>query len=98
MIPLASGELSLVQGRQPDLPVMQEAQLTWVPYFSTVMKAAAEENVIASVFCPSDLRIGDGAMTCKLDTSGPTPVVTYTARGKTTKLSFAANKITHEEK
>jgi hypothetical protein len=62
------------------------------------MKAPAEENVIASIFCPSDLRIGDGAMTCKLDTSGATPVLTYTVRGKTTKLSFTVNKITREEK
>jgi hypothetical protein len=62
------------------------------------MKAPAEENVIASLFCPSDLRIGDNAMTCKLDTSGPAPVISYTVRGKTAKFSFAANKITREEK
>src|SRR5207248_3168327 len=35
MIPVYNGEFSLIQGRQPDLPVMQEPQLTWAPYFST---------------------------------------------------------------
>jgi hypothetical protein len=94
MLPLFNGEFSVVQGRQPDLPIMQEPQLTWAPYFSTVVKAPATENVIASVFCPSDLRTGDGAIACKLDSSGPTPTLTYTVRGKTTKLTFALDKIT----
>ena len=81
-------------GCQPDLPVMEEAQLTWAPYFSTVVKAPAEENVIASVFFPSDLRNGEGSMTCQLDSSGTTPSVTYAVHGKTTKLTFSADKIT----
>jgi hypothetical protein len=33
-------------------------------------------------------------MTCKLDSSGATPVILYSVRGKTTKLAFAADKIT----
>jgi len=33
-------------------------------------------------------------MTCKLDSSGPTPTVSYTVRGKTTKLVIAPDKVT----
>ena len=94
MVPLFNGDFSLIQGRQPDMPIMQDAQLTWAPYFSTIVKAPAEENVIASVFCPSELRDGDGAMTCKLDSSGATPVLTYTVHGKTTKLVLTLDKVT----
>ena len=94
VVPIVNGDFSLVQGRQPDLPVMQEPQLSWAPYFSTIVKAPAEENVIATIFCPSDLRSGEGALTYKLDSTGATPALTYTVRGKTTKLSFTSDKIT----
>lgn len=94
MLPLFNGDFSLVHGRQPDLPVTQEPQLTWSPYFSTVVKAPAADNVIASVFCPSDLRSGNGALVCKLDATGATPSLTYTVRGKTTRLVFALDRIT----
>lgn len=94
MLPLVNGDFSLVHGRQPDMPVTQEQQLTWSPYFSTIVKAPATDNVIASVFCPGDLRSGDGALVCKLDASGATPAITYTVRGKTTRLVFALDRIT----
>ncbi len=94
MVPLASGEISLAQGEQPDLPITQEPQLSWVPYFSTVMRAPAADNVIVSIFCPTDLRKGEGALDAKLDASGAAPVVTYSVRGKTTKLTLALDRIT----
>jgi hypothetical protein len=94
MIALSSGPLSIIEGRQPDLPITEEPQLSWVPYFSTVVKALAEENVIASIFVPADLRTGDGAFQCKLESANGAPVVSYSVRGKTTKFTFA-EKITH---
>ncbi len=97
MIPVYNGAFTLVQGRQPDLPIMAESQLTWAPYFSTVVKAPAAENIIASVFCPSDLRKGEGSITCQLDSSGATPALSYTLRGKTTKFVLAADKITRAD-
>lgn len=80
------------------MPIMEQQQLSWVPYFSTVVKATAAENVIASVFCPSDLRSGDDAIQCKLDSSSATPSLSYTVGGKTTTFAFSADKITREEK
>jgi hypothetical protein len=96
LMPLGTGDVTIVQGEQPDLPITEEPQLAWVPYFSEVLKAPAADNVIASVFCPSELRRGEGALTCKLDTSGAAPVLTYTVHGKTTKLTCRLDRITRE--
>jgi hypothetical protein len=95
MMPVFNGEFALVHGRQPDLPVMQEAQLTWAPYFSTVVKAPATENVIASVFCPADLKDGDGAdVKFKLGGDEKNPTVSYRLNGKTVTYSLSANQVT----
>lgn len=96
MITLGTGQVNLVEGEQPDLPITEEPQLSWVPYFSDVLKAPAEDNVIVSAFCPSELRHGDGAFACKLDTSGANPVVTYTVHGKSTRLTCALDRVTRE--
>lgn len=90
---LGAGELSIVQGRSPDLPVTQEPHLTWAPHFSISVKAPAENNVIASVFYPGELSGGDHPITCKLDATGTSPTVAYVINGKTITLRFAADKI-----
>lgn len=94
MLPLTTAQYSLVQGRQPDLPVTETPQLSWAPYYSTVVKAPAEENVIVSVFYPTDLKTDGARLACKLDSSSGTPAMSYTVRGKTVHLTFAADKIT----
>lgn len=96
MVSLASAPFSIVEGRQPDLPITEELEPSWVPYFSTVVKAPTANNVIASVFCPAELRRGEGALECKLDTSGAQPVLTYSVHGKVIKLTFALDRITRE--
>jgi hypothetical protein len=96
MVPMASSDFTLIQGEQPDLPITEDAQTTWVPYFSTTVKAPTADNVIVSVFCPADLRRGDGAFAGKLEGSAATPGFSYTVHGKTTKLSFALDRITRE--
>jgi hypothetical protein len=88
MRPLFAGEFTLVQGRQPDLPVTEESQLSWAPYFSTMIKAPAAENFIASVFCPAEA----GAQ-FKLGAEGGLPVVTCSVGGKTIRYAFG-EKIT----
>ena len=61
------------------------------PYFSTVLKAPAEENVIATVFYP---KTGDTAPAqFKLGGDAKTPTVSFTASGKTITYTFAAEKI-----
>ena len=94
---LFAGDFTLTHGRQPDLPVTQDATLSWAPYFSTVIKAPAAENVIVSVFYPGDLRSGDSPIAWNLDSSGPAPTVAYTVHGKTVTYRFAAEKITRSE-
>jgi len=95
---LFAGDFTLTQGRQPDLPVTQEATLSWAPYFSTLVKAPAEENLIASVFYPGELNSVSPSITGKLDATNPTPTVTYTVNGKTITVSFGATAITRTEK
>jgi hypothetical protein len=94
---LFAGEFTLTQGRQPDLPVTMEPSLSWAPYFSTVVKAPAADNVIASVFYPADLRNGDQPIVCKLGSHSGTPTVTYTYHGKTITVSFAGDRISRTE-
>jgi hypothetical protein len=94
MLPLFNGAFTLIQGRQPDLPITQEPNLSWAPYFSTVVQAIAADNVIASVFVPSELRGGEGAFACPLDSNSPAPTLRYTVRGKAAKFIFAADRIT----
>jgi hypothetical protein len=95
MIPLFNGEYSIVQGRQADLPITEEPRPSWVPYFSTSVKAPAEENVIASVFCPADLKAAGAEF--KLGSENGAPSITYTVNGKATKFVFFADRVTRTE-
>ena len=96
MLPLVNGPFSLVQGRQPDLPITEEASLTWAPYVSTVIKAPAEDNVIATVFFPSDLKGRTGAADApfKLGGDGKTPTVSISVDGRTVTYAFGSEKTT----
>ncbi len=94
MTPLFNGSFTLVQGRQPDLPITQDVQLTWAPYFSTLIKAPSEETVVATVFSPADLRAKDGGAKFTLTTEGGASVVTCTFGDRATKYSFGSNKVT----
>jgi hypothetical protein len=90
MVPLvAGGSFTLVQGRQPDLAVMQDAQVTWAPYVNTVVKATAEETVIATVFAPAGV-----ASELVLGSEPGSAVVTGTVEGKPVRFSFAADGVT----
>ncbi len=97
MIPLFNGEYTLIHGRQPDLPITEEPQLTWVPYFSTSIKAPATDNVIASVFYPRDLKGNDNAgPQFKLGSENGSPVITSTLQGKTVKYVFSGDKVNRQ--
>lgn len=82
-------EYSVVQGRQPDLPVMQDATVTWAPYFSTVVKAPAEQTLVATVFAPA----GTAAEMALVLEQG-TPVVKGTLSGKPCAFVFGADGVT----
>lgn len=94
MVPLFNGTCAMVQGRQPDLPITEEPQLAWDAYFSTTVKAPAENNVIASVFFPSDLHERGAAAPFKLESENGSPAVSCTLPGKSFKYVFAAGKVT----
>jgi hypothetical protein len=94
MITLFKGESRIVAGRQAEMPITQEPQLHWVPYFRTIVKAPAQENLIASVFYPSELKGREGkSLTFDLDTSSKTPSVSYTLNGKTVRYVFNGDKV-----
>jgi hypothetical protein len=93
MLPLvATGEATVVQGRQPDMPMTKEENLMWVPYFSTVLKAPQADNVIVTVFHPKAAAGAAGEFTLSGDAA--VPVVSYSANGKNISFSFASEKIT----
>jgi hypothetical protein len=98
MQPLVNGAFTLVHGRQPDLPIVEDANVTWVPYISTVVKAPTEENVIATVFYPADLKARDGGgVQFKLGGDAKTPVVSYTLNGKTVKYTLGEKAVRSAE-
>jgi hypothetical protein len=92
MLPLVRGGYKVVQGRQPDMPVTEEAHLTWVPYFSTVVAATAEPNVIASVFYPAALA-GKAGDVFKLQWTGGHPAVSCALEGKTVQYAFRGDVV-----
>jgi hypothetical protein len=93
MVPLFDGSFTLVQGRQADMPITQEPQLTWVPYVSTVIKAPTNDNVIATVFSPAELKGEDARAKFTLTSEAGTPVVTCTVNQRATKYLFATDKV-----
>jgi hypothetical protein len=97
MQPLFAGDFTVIHGRQPDLPVTQDANLSWAPYFSTVVKAPTEDNLIASVFYPGELRSGEHPIACRLNSAGAAPSVSFTVHGKTVTLTFTGDKVTRSE-
>jgi len=90
MIPLATGTPTVIQGRQPDLPVTEQPAFSWIPYFSTTLKAPAESTVIVSVFCPGSAR--DGAQ-CRLESVGGVPAVSLTIDGQRVRYLFGEDRV-----
>ena len=91
MVPLVKGEFSIVQGRQPDMPITREETLVWVPYISTLVKAPAEDTVMATIFCPADLRAGANF---QLTGDAQSPAVTLTLGGRAVTYTFGADRTT----
>jgi hypothetical protein len=94
MVALVAGQAdyALVQGRQPDLPVMQDATVTWAPYLATVLKAPAEENLIATVFAPAGV-----ATDLTLVMEQGTPVVKGKIAGKPCAFVFRPDGVTRKD-
>ena len=84
-----SADYSLVQGRQPDLPVMQDAGVTWAPYLATTLKAPGEETFIATVFAPAGT-----ATELTLVMEQGTPVVKGTIGGQPCAFVFGLDGAT----
>lgn len=78
-----NSDYALVQGRQPDLPIMQDATVSWAPYFSTVVKAPVEENIIVTVFAPAGT-----ATDLALTTDQGSPILKATIAGKPCAFIF----------
>jgi hypothetical protein len=95
MQPLFNGRYQLVPGRHAVLPIRQEAVLTWEPYFSTVIQAPAETNVVATVFYPADPK--EKASAFRLDSSSPVPAISFQLGEKTVTYRFAESGVTRTE-
>jgi hypothetical protein len=63
-----------------------------------LVKAPAEENLIAAVFYPGELNSARQPITCKLDPQSSSPTVSYTVNGKTITVAFSPTAITRTEK
>lgn len=98
MRPLFTGRYQIVQGRHPVLPIREDAVLTWEPYFSTVILAPAETNIVATIFYPGELTAKSATATdFTLDSSGPVPTVTFKLGDKNVTYRFAETDITRTE-
>jgi len=94
MIPLYDGELAVVEGRQLSMPITEEDRSSWIPYFSTVLKAGASENYVATVFYPVRLKSKENAASqFKLDTKSGTPEVSCSLQGTSIKYTFTEGRV-----
>lgn len=91
-IGLYDGEFAMAEGRQAYLPVVKDASVSWIPYFSGIAKAARENNFIATVFYPEQLT-RNGKPQFTLDEKGASPAVGYTVGGKKIKYVFNEDQV-----
>ncbi|MGH7599605.1 MAG: hypothetical protein ACREOI_24885, partial [bacterium] len=52
LIPIVDNAFTIRADRHAYLPVNASAELTWIPYFGVVSKAAREQNLIATIILP----------------------------------------------
>jgi hypothetical protein len=94
MIPLCDGEFTVVEGRQVSMPITEEDQFSWIPYFSTVLKAGSCENFVATVFCPEKLKSKENAASqFKLDTRSGIPEVSCSLQGSKITYIFSDDRV-----
>ncbi|MFH0991106.1 MAG: heparinase II/III family protein [bacterium] len=53
LIPLVLNNVSnIIEGKLPAMPVTEEPQLTWIPYLSTMTKAASNATILVTIILP----------------------------------------------
>ena len=91
---LFNGDYTLRNGHQLHYQIVQNNHTHWIPYFCTQVIAPKEVNYIGSVFYPTDIKDSNlGASQFTLDESGPTPVITCVANGKTVKYVISNQSV-----
>ena len=88
MLTVTTTPHTLVLGREPDVPYTQDDTSTWVPYYSTRMKASSPLTWVASVFVADPGRNAPSEVAPILTTEGGTPTLSYTIDGKTVRFAF----------
>jgi len=91
MLVLSFDAYSLRTGRQGQMPVREDARITWVPTFTTAVKASSPETVIVSIFLPASLKGREGRdLAFALQGTAAAPMVVCTYQGKTLRYDFSA--------
>jgi len=84
-------ELTLVQGRQADVPMTLKDQAIWVPYYSVKATAKEATTVIVSLFSPLGAFVPQNT---HLEVKDGQYRVSFTSHGKTETLNFSDLAIT----
>jgi hypothetical protein len=92
MLQAANAEAGLMQGRQAVVPMMEDDNASWVPYFSTTLTAPASGTAwIASVFAPGG---AEAPSTAKVESSpGGVERVSFRADGRQLSFSFSESAV-----
>ncbi len=90
LIPLCQQKVVTGAGRLPFLPVKKEAQVTWIPYFTSTVKAEKPVTVLAALIVPVKDR-ADAAMIsrgCRVTPSGEGWQLSFTRQNRRISLTF----------
>ena len=96
MITVSATPHSLIIGREADVPYTEDDTSTWVPYYSTRLKAASPVTWVASVFVADSKRNLPAQVAPALVTTGDRPRLSYSIDGKTLSFGFSEDAVTSE--
>jgi len=83
LLPLYDGKYTVIKGRQASVPVTESDELMWIPYVSTVLKAAATESYVGTViYTTSDKSEGNPVSQFQLSTNSGKPEISCTLDGQ----------------
>ena len=96
MITVSATPHSLIIGREADVPYTEDDTSTWVPYYSTRLKAASPVTWVASVFVADSKRNLPAQVAPTLVTTGDRPRLSYSIDGTTLSFGFSEDAVTSE--
>lgn len=91
MQPLINSDYNVRSENQYTVRVVKNNPVQSIPCLFTTLKAPADENIIGTIFYPSDLK--DAQSQFKLDESGTYPVIRYSLGGQDYAYEIAPDQV-----